>query len=115
MIDEARAGELGRTWEDGWNGEDVDLIMSPFADDVVFSSPFSGGTIEGSGPLRTYVDAALRRSPGIRYTLDESFTGTDSVVLVYTCRYPDGRPDKRGADSMRVDGAGRVVEWRCHY
>lgn len=121
MMDAALAETLGRQWAYGWNAEDVDVIMAPFADDVVFTSPFvarvTGGTttIAGDDALRSYVADALARSPGIRYTLDESFVGTESVVLVYTCRYPDGRPDKRGADSMRVDPSGRVVEWRCHY
>ncbi len=122
MEDAAR--ELARCWHEGWNRGDVDTIMAPFAPDVVFSSPFvprfSGDpektTIEGAEALRAYVAAALRRSPGIRYTLDATYAGTDGIVLVYVCHYPDpGRPDKRGADSMRVDASGRVVEWRCHY
>jgi hypothetical protein len=97
--------------------------MAPFAAGVVFSSPFVsklGGdpartTIEGHDALRTYVDDALRRTPGIRYAIDGMHVGTDSIVLVYTCSFPDGRPDTRGADLMRLDEQGRVVEWRCHY
>ncbi len=38
----------------------------------------------------------------------------DTVVLVYTCHLPDGS-EKPGADLMRVDADGRVVEWHCHY
>jgi hypothetical protein len=40
--------------------------------------------------------------------------GTGTVVLVYTYRSPDGTAG-HGADSMRVDAAGKVAEWRCHY
>ena len=64
--------------------------------------------------IRAYVDTSLRRVPGIRYTLDSTFVGTDSVVLLYTVHLPDGS-DKTGTDLMRVDRNGKIVEWRCHY
>ena len=124
MIDDATVRRLARCWDEGWNQGDLDTIMAPFAPDVVFSSPFvprftgdpDRTTIEGSDALRSYLAAALTRSPGIRYTLDGTYAGTDGIVLVYRCHYPDpDRPDKAGADSMRVDASGRVVEWRCHY
>jgi hypothetical protein len=121
-IDPATAAELQRHWDEGWNGEDVDTIMAPFADDIVFSSPFiprvSGDpaktTIEGSDALRSYVAHALERTPGIRYTVDATYVGTDTIVLVYTCYLPNDTI-KKGADSMRVDPNDKVVEWRCHY
>ena len=122
MLDEATVAALARHWHDGWNGEDVEVIMAPFADEVAFSSPFVGRvsddpartTIEGWTALRDYVDHALKRTPGIRYTLDGVYGGTDAVVLVYTCHLPNGTI-KWGADSMRVGRDGKVVEWRCHY
>ena len=114
---------MERHWEDGWNGEDTDLIVGPFAGDVVFSSPFVSRlvddpaitTIEGYDAVRQYVaDSFVRATPGIRYTLDRSYAGTDSVVLIYTVHHPDGT-DRLGADTMRLNAAGQVVEWRCHY
>jgi hypothetical protein len=122
MIDETTVEALRRHWDDGWNAGDLETIMAPFASDVVFSSPFVGriggdparSTIEGYDALRAYLDHALRRTPGIRYTLESTYAGTDAVVLVYSCVTPDGTV-RRGADSMRVDDAGHVVEWRCHY
>ena len=122
MLDEAAADELRRHWDEGWNGYDLDTIMAPFAADVVFSSPFvpkrtgdpERTAIEGYDALRAYVADALQGVPGIRYTVDALYAGIDSIVLVYTCHLPDGT-DQPGADSMRVDGDGKVVEWRCHY
>ncbi len=122
MIDDAKAAELGRHWEDGWNGHDVDLIMAPFADTVVFSSPFvtrytgspSKTTIDGHDALRAYVVDALRRAPLVRYTLNDTYVAPDTLVLLYTFGVPDG-PTRPGVDLMRVDGAGKVVEWRSHY
>ena len=122
LIAPATAESLRRHWEDGWNGRDVETILEPFSDDVVFSSPaipkFTGDetqvAIVGLVPLRTYVEEALRRSGDVRYTVDATYHGAETVVLVYTCHFPDGtvRP---GSDLLRVDDDGRVVEWRCHY
>lgn len=123
MVDEEAARELERRWDEGWNGEDVATIMSPFAADVVFTSPFVGRisgdptvtSIVGRDALRDYVTAALRRTPGIRYTVDAVYLGTDTIVLDYTVRFPDGRPETKGADLLRVDDGGQVIEWRSHY
>jgi hypothetical protein len=122
MLDDAIVQDLQRHWDEGWNTGDLATIMASFADDVVFSSPFvptltgdpAKTTIDGYDPLSSYVDYALRHAPGIRYTLDATYAGTDTIVLVYTCRSPNGTV-RRGADSMRVSAAGKVVEWRCHY
>jgi ketosteroid isomerase-like protein len=119
-VDGATVEALRRHWDQGWNLGDVDEIMAPFAADVVFTSPFvsrlngdSRPSIEGYDALRAYVAAALERTPGIRYTVDATHVGTDSIVLVYTVHRPDGT-DKPGTDWMRVRD-GKVVEWRCHY
>lgn len=122
ILDEATVERLARHWEDGWNRADVETIMAPFAADVVFSSPgiamLTGDpartTVEGHDALREYIEDALRRTPGVRYTLRATYAGTDSLVLVYACGLPDGT-QKLGADSMRVGPDRQVVEWRCHY
>ena len=122
VLDDATVNMLARHWEDGWNRGDLETIMAPFARDVVFGSPgismMTGDpaktTIEGADALRAYLAAALRRTHGIRYTLQATYAGTDSVVLVYACGFPDGA-QKPGADLMRVDRDRMVVEWRCHY
>ena len=122
VIDPTVVDDLARHWDDGWNRADVDVIMAPFADDVVFSSPFlprltgdpDQRTVDGADALRQYVVDALARASDVRYTLHRALGGMDSVVLVYTCHLPDGT-DRPGADLMRVNAAGEVVEWHCHY
>jgi len=121
-VDDQLVATLRRHWEDGWNRGDVATIMAPFAADVVFSSPFVAKltgdpaltAIVGYDALRDYVVDSLRRAPGIAYTVDAVHAGADSLVLVYTVHRPDGS-DKHGADFLRLDAAGKVVEWRCHY
>jgi ketosteroid isomerase-like protein len=122
VIEDRVVAGIARHWDEGWNGADVDVIMAPFAEDVVFASPFLARltgdpdqrTIDGAEALRDYVVAALARASDVRYTLHQALAGTDTVVLVYTCHLPDGS-DRPGADLLRVDGDGKVVEWRCHY
>jgi hypothetical protein len=123
VVDAAVVEALERHWEEGWNREDVDLIVAPFASDVVFSSPFvsrlsddhADATIVGLDAVRQYVaESFTRATPGIRYTLDGSYAGTDSVVLLYTVHHPT-LGARAGADTMRLDTVGRVAEWRCHY
>jgi hypothetical protein len=122
MLDEVTVEKLLWHWEEGWNTADLPTIMAPFAPDVVFSSPFvpkltndpKRTTIEGYDGLRSYIEYSLRYAPGIRYSVDSSHVGLETLIVVYTCHNPDGST-RAGADSMRVDAAGRVVEWRCHY
>ena len=121
-MDDATVKELGRHWEEGWNTPDLATIMAPYADDVVFSSPFVGRmtgdpaqtTITGYAALESYVADALERAGHVRYTLDNTFVGTDTVILLYTCGDPNG-PARTGADLMRVNHDNKIVEWRSHY
>ena len=113
MIDHTLSESLAAHWEEGWNGGDLDVIMAPFADDVVFSSTYSREDIVGYDALRDYCAAALERSGDVRYTLHDTYVGTETVILVYTCHLPVG--DKPGTDLMRVNGDGKVIEWRSHY
>jgi ketosteroid isomerase-like protein len=121
QLDDETVHRLERHWEDGWNRQDIETIMAPFAGDVVFSSPgiskLTGDptrtTIVGRDALRAYLEESFRLVTGIRYTLTATHVGTDSVVLVYACG-PSGT-ERAGADSMRVDDDGQIIEWRCHY
>jgi ketosteroid isomerase-like protein len=122
-LDDETVQRLVRHWRDGWNDRDVDLIMVPFADDVVFSSRGvammtgepSRSTVEGAQALRSYVEGALAKSPAdLTYVLRDTYVGTDSIVITYSCELPAGT-QKLGSDLMRVRDDGEIVEWRCHY
>jgi len=118
MIDNATSKMLAHHWEEGNNACDVDMVMEPFATNVIFSSPFVSRltgdpkktTIEGYDALREYIDNSFRQVPGIRYTLDNTFVGAESIILLYACHLPDGRT-VTGADLMLSSGA---VTTRSH-
>ena len=70
MLDDATVEHVAHHWEAGWNGRDLDLVMEPFADGVVFSSPYlakppgdvAHAAVEGFSDLKAYVAAALERA-----------------------------------------------------
>ena len=107
MLDDTTVQMLQLHWEDGWNGGDVEMIIEPFAASVVFSSPgiamLTGDpartTIEGKAAVRSYIEDALRRTSKVRYRLQATYVGTDSIVIVY-----GSAPDTALHDSLR----GRV-------
>lgn len=110
---------MERHWEDGWNAEDLDVIMEPMAASIVFSSPYvrrfvDSDSIRGYDELRSYLADALARTPGIRYRLTSTYVGSASLVLTYEFTKPDGVVGT-GADFMKLDSAGKIVDWSSHY
>lgn len=84
------ADELAHHWIEAWNDHDLERILSHYADDVVFSSPFiqkigtnPSGTISGTKALRAYFSAALVKYPTLTFRLHAVFRGIDSVTLMY--------------------------------
>lgn len=122
MISQELVAALARHWEDGFNRYDVDIVMEPIGADIVFSSPFvqrrTGDprkvTVEGYDAFRDYIDDSMRRLPGIRYTIESSLVSTQTVVFVYGFTFADGQ-SASGVDYLRLDEAGKIIEWRCHY
>ncbi len=122
MLDSAIVDKLVTHWYDGWNKQDIDIVMAPFAENVVFGSAgvakMSGesgrDTIEGLDAVRAYMADSLQRTVGVTYTHDATYVGTDGVVIVWTCYFPGGST-LSGADNMRVDPSGQVYDWRSYY
>jgi hypothetical protein len=103
------AVELAQAWIDAWNAHDLDAILSHYADDVEFVSPFverllgdATGAVRGKQPLRAYFARGLAAYPDLRFELLEVLWGVDSVTLYYRsvrgllaaevmCLGPDGR------------------------
>ena len=71
-------------------------------------------SIEGYAAVEAYMGDALQRAGSVRYVLDATYVGTDSVIIAYTCKVPDG-PDRTGSDIMTVNDDGKIVDWRSHY
>ena len=90
MLTASEAHELARHWIEAWNDHDLERILSHYADDVVFSSPFiqkigtsPSGAIVGTKALLAYFTAALVKYPTLTFHLHTVFRGIDSVTLLY--------------------------------
>jgi hypothetical protein len=90
MLTAAEGHELAQDWIEAWNDHDLDRIITHYADDVVFSSPFiqkigggPSGAVVGRDALRAYFRTALDKYPTLTFRLFDVFRGIDSVTLLY--------------------------------
>lgn len=77
-------------WIQAWNTRDVELVLSHYADDVVFTSPTalrvvpdSGGVVRGKAALRSYWVTALDGHPDLHFELEGVYEGIDTIVIHY--------------------------------
>jgi len=87
MITEQKAEQMAREWIEAWNLHDLDAIISHYADNVEFTSPFvmkllgnPSGTIKGKKALRSYFGKALTAYPDLKFDLIQVLTG-DYILL----------------------------------
>jgi hypothetical protein len=90
MLTAAEGHELAQEWIEAWNDHDLDRIITHYADDVVFYSPFiqkigvsPSGAVVGRDALRAYFKTALDKYPTLTFRLFDVFRGIDSVTLLY--------------------------------
>src|SRR5438477_12070215 len=81
---------LAEAWVRAWNAHDLDAIMSHYADDVEFVSPFverllgdPAGMVRGKAGLRAYFEKGLAAYPYLRFDLIEVLVGVSSFTLYY--------------------------------
>ena len=111
------AEHFAKAWTQAWNSRDIEAILSHYADEVSFSSPFvvkaygrESGTLNGKGELRAYFLTALELFPDLHFTDATFFLGISGIVLTYR-----GVWDLRAAEYMQLNDASQAVVVRCHY
>ena len=115
VLTEAAAEAFAHEWVEAWNAHDLERILSHWADDCVFSSPFAAqvtghATIHGRAALSSYWSAGLARSPDLHFDLHTVFLGADSLVLGYR--------NHRGqdvAEMIQLGEDGLAVRGAAHY
>jgi ketosteroid isomerase-like protein len=117
MISAEDAARFAEEWYAAWNAHDLDAILSHYADDVEFTSPFivainddPSGTLRGKDQLRAYFERGLERYPDLRFEPLDLHVGVDSVTLTYI-----SVEERRAAEVMTLDSNGRVVRVQAHY
>jgi ketosteroid isomerase-like protein len=111
------AARFAQAWIEAWNSRDVDAILSHYADDVSFSSPFvvklsgrENGMLNGKDELRAYFLSALETFPDLHFADLTFFIGMSEVVLAYRSVW-----DVQAAEYMQLNEALQAVVVRCHY
>ncbi|HAX75899.1 MAG TPA: nuclear transport factor 2 family protein [Cyanobacteria bacterium UBA11372] len=108
---------LAQKWLDDWNRHDLDAILSHYAEDIEFTSPFivqlmndSRGKIKGKSALREYFAKGLAAYPELRFELKQILVGVDSIVIYYR-----SVKNLLAAEWMLINEEGLVVSVRAHY
>lgn len=111
------AQHLASQWVEAWNAHDLDAILSHYAENIEFTSPFvvkltgdSSGTLHGKAALRDYFSRGLSAYPDLHFDLLRVLAGVDSVTLYY--RSVNGL---YAAETMQLGPDGLVTRVLAHY
>jgi hypothetical protein len=116
-VDQELAERVAREWLDAWNAHDLEAVLSHYADDVEFTSPFAveltgraDGTLRGIDELRAYFAGALEAFPDLCFTGLRVARGVSSMTLCYrSVRGLDA------AETMFLGPDGKIVRVLAHY
>ena len=106
MVD---ANAFAKEWIAAWNARDLDAILSHYAPDIVFLSPFAQrlrgtGRIEGVAALRSYWTAGLAAHPDLKFELETVLVGHQSLTILYR-----NHRAQKVAETVEFNGFGQVV------
>ncbi len=117
MISAERAERFAKGWIAAWNAHDLEKILSHYAEEIEFSSPFvirlfnePSGTIRGKDRLEAYFAKGLSAYPDLKFELFQVLASIQSVVLYY-------RSVKNlfAAEVMLFNPEGKVLKVVAHY
>lgn len=111
-MDAAFAERFAEEWQAAWNSHDIERILTHYADDVVFQSPYvahrfqdPAGEVRGKEALRSYWDSGLQQ-PDLRFSVEDVRLSVDTLVINY-------RNQHGHAVSEVLRFAGELVIWGC--
>lgn len=95
MIDGNR--KLIDAYNDAWNNQDLDVVMSMHTDDTVFENHTAGERADGIAAVRAHIGGIFERWPSLRFRGRNLYVAEDFAVSEWT------------ATATRDDG--RTIEW----
>ncbi|MFB2969995.1 nuclear transport factor 2 family protein [Aerosakkonema sp. BLCC-F183] len=117
MISEDKAKTIGQEWIESWNRHDLDAIMSHYAEEIEFISPFiikllgdASGTIKGKEALRSYFAKGLDTYPELKFELLQILTGVESLTIYYR-----SVKEMLAAEVMVLDSQDKIAKAIVHY
>lgn len=116
VVTESVAAEFAADWISAWNEHDLDRVLSHYAEDVVFRSPFvvkmhdASGEIRDKATLRSYFARAIEAYPDLKFELHTVLSGIHGVTLYYT-----SVKGLLAAETMLFNAEGKVAVVHAHY
>jgi hypothetical protein len=117
MYPHVNADEFARNWIKAWNSHQIDAILSHYAEDVEFTSPFvvrllnqPDGILHGLADLRSYFLKGLEAYPDLHFELIEVLEGVNSVTLYY-----HSVKNLISAEVMVLNEKGKITKALAHY
>jgi hypothetical protein len=103
------AETFAHAWIAAWNARDLDAVLTHYAPEIVFLSPFAEkllgtGRVEGLDALRTYWRAGLDATPSLHFELEAVLAGYRSLTVLYR-----NHRDQQVAETVEFDAAGKVI------
>ena len=117
MLTEHKAKQFAEHWLQAWNNHDIEAIVSHYAEDVEYFSPFLTrladnpcGTLRGKSALKEYLAKGLAAYPDLDFVLINVFFGVRSLVIQYL-----SVNNLTASEVFEFDENGLVSRVQCHY
>ena len=91
------AQQLIDAYNDAWNRQDLDAIISMHTEDTVFENHTAGERAEGIEAVRAHIGGIFERWPSLRFSGRRLYVATEFVVSEWT--------------ATATNSAGQRVEW----
>ena len=100
---------FAQAWIAAWNARDLDAILSHYASDIVFLSPYAErvigmGRVVGIEALRAYWRRGLDANRDLHFELETVLPGFEALTILYR-----NHRGQQVAETVEFDGAGKVV------
>lgn len=116
-MNDALAHQFASDWLTAWNRHDLDAILSHYADDIEFTSPFvakllgeADGTVHGKAKLREYFAKGLAAYPDLAFELHQVFCGVNSLTLMYR-----SVNNLMASEVMELNARNQITRVHAHY
>ena len=102
MLTRAQIKKLLDRWNQAWDAHDLDGVMEPFHEDVLFDN-WTGGSAKGKDALRGAWKPWFDNHGGFRFTEEETFIDEDSQKILYRwiLDWPSTEPGYAGKQERR--------------
>ncbi|MEN9888370.1 MAG: hypothetical protein RL559_407 [Pseudomonadota bacterium] len=116
-MDKKFAEDFAAQWLVAWNAHDLRRILGHYAEDFEMHSPVitqilgePSGRLRGKEAVSNYWAKALQQVPDLKFELQETLLGVDSITLCYT-----GVRGRRVAEVFYFGPDKKVIRADAHY